>query len=146
MRTEKEFLKEILDFAKANAHIRGVGMEGSRVNQTVQKDAFQDFDITFFVDEMEMFTKDDAWLSTFGNIMMMQKPEDMELFPPEEDGFSYLILFDDYVKMDLTLLEKWNFTCYANADRLRTILLDKDGEFLDCRQPTDEEYWIKKTQ
>lgn len=32
----------------------------------------------------------------------LKKPsEDMELFPPEEKGFSYIMLFDDGVKIDL---------------------------------------------
>lgn len=58
---------------------------------------------------------------------MMQKPEDMELFPAEEEGYSYLILFDDYNKMDLTLLETKQIHNYLQGDGLRTILLDKDG-------------------
>ena len=36
--------------------------------------------------------------------MILQKPEDMELFPAVEKGFSYLMLFTDDVKIDLTLL------------------------------------------
>ena len=39
---------------------------------------------------------------------MMQKPEDMELFPPEEKGFSYIMLFDDGVKIHLTLMNCFN--------------------------------------
>lgn len=35
----------------------------------------------------------------------MQKPEDMELFPPElGNWFSYLMLFEDGSKVDLTLI------------------------------------------
>ena len=105
MRSPEEFMRTVLDFAEADAHIRLVGMEGSRVNANIPKDEFQDFDVTYFVDRIEDFTQSDDWLSAFGEIVMMQKPEDMELFPAEEEGYSYLILFDDYTKMDMTLLE-----------------------------------------
>ena len=109
MRTPEEFMELVLTFARENEHIRMVGMEGSRVNKNIPVDSFQDFDITYFADDIGAFTENDSWLSFFGDIVMMQKPEDMELFPAEEEGYSYLILFDDYNKMDLTLLETSKF-------------------------------------
>jgi len=47
---------------------------------------------------------------------MMQKPEDMELFPAELEGYSYLMLFDDYNKIDLKLLEKRYIPYYLKQD------------------------------
>lgn len=109
MRTPEEFMDLVLTFARENEHIRMVGMEGSRVNKNIPVDSFQDFDITYFVDDIGAFTENDSWLSFFGDIVMMQKPEDMELFPAEEEGYSYLILFDDYNKMDLTRWRRSKF-------------------------------------
>ena len=144
MRTPENFMHTVLLFAQQNDHIRIVGMEGSRVNSNIPKDSFQDFDVTFFVDSIPHFTKDDDWLSTFGKIVMMQKPEDMELFPPVEEGYSYLILFDDYVKMDLTLLEIESLGNYLNGDSLREILLDKDNLVQQKPHASDRDYWIRK--
>lgn len=104
MRTEKEIYDLVLNFAFQDERIRIVTLEGSRTNVNIPKDNLQDYDITFFVIDMGEFLKSDDWLSVFGNRIMMQKPEDMELFPPEEKGFSYIMLFDDGVKIDLTLL------------------------------------------
>lgn len=84
MRTPEEFMKTILDFARKNEDIRMVGMEGSRVNSNIPEDSIQDYDITYFVRDRESFIRDDRWLSAFGRIIMMRKPEDMELFPAEE--------------------------------------------------------------
>ena len=84
MRTEKQIYDTILNFAKADDRIRVVTLEGSRTNINIIPDDFQDYDITFFVIDMGEFLKSDDWLSVFGNRIMMQKPEDMELFPPEE--------------------------------------------------------------
>lgn len=136
--------KQVLDFAAKCPHIRIVGMEGSRTNKNVPKDEFQDFDITYFVDDIGHFTQNDGWLSYFGTIIMMQKPEDMELFPPEQPGYSYLILFDDYCKLDLTLLEKQQIHEYLQQDKLRTILLDKDGMIPQQIIPSDIDYWTHK--
>ena len=144
MRTPEEFMDLVLTFARENEHIRMVGMEGSRVNKNIPVDSFQDFDITYFVDDISAFTENDSWLSFFGDIIMMQKPEDMELFPAEEEGYSYLILFGDYNKMDLTLLETKQIHDYLQGDGLRTILLDKDGRVPEKIVPSDREYWLKK--
>ena len=45
----------ILGFAQADDRIRVVVMNGSRVNPNVEKDIFQDYDIRYFVTEVEPF-------------------------------------------------------------------------------------------
>lgn len=47
MRTDTQILELILEFARKSENIRLVGMEGSRVNENIQSDLFQDYDITF---------------------------------------------------------------------------------------------------
>ncbi|HIR11986.1 MAG TPA: aminoglycoside 6-adenylyltransferase, partial [Candidatus Fimenecus excrementavium] len=122
---------------------RIVTLEGSRTNVNIPKDNLQDYDITFFVIDMGEFLKSDDWLSVFGNRIMMQKPEDMELFPPEEKGFSYIMLFDDGVKIDLTLLPVSMLEEYLTRDKLVKIMLDKDNMIKTEIVPTDEDYYIK---
>ena len=80
MRTPEEMMNAIINFAEKNENIRIVGMEGSRVNKNIPKDSFQDFDITYWVTDIKKFKVNDDWLSFFGTIIMMQKPEDMERF------------------------------------------------------------------
>ena len=86
----------------------------------------------------------DDWLNQFGNIIMMQKPEDMELFPPEEKGFSYLMLFDDYNKIDLTLLPLEELDNYLKGDKLIKVLIDKDCRIKRDIVPTDIDYHVRK--
>ena len=112
MRSAEEMLDAVLSFARADDRILAVGMEGSRVNVNIPPDAFQDYDITYFVRSIGAFTGDDGWLARFGRPLLIQKPEDMELYPAEEPGYSYLMLFDDYVKLDLTLLEPKDLPAY----------------------------------
>ena len=142
MRNDQEMLTLFLDFAAADPRIRAVGMEGSRLNPQVVPDEFQDFDLTYFVTDLESFTRDDGWLDRFGERLILQKPEGMELFPPEEPGFSYLMLFADFNKADLTLRLLSDLPAYLSEDRLRTILLDKDGRVPAPPVPTDADYWV----
>lgn len=144
MRSEKEMYDRILGFAESDERIRLVTLEGSRTNRNITKDEFQDYDITFFVTDMDSFTADDAWLEVFGERLIMQKPEDMELFPAEERGYSYLMLFADDVKMDLTLLPVDLLEEYFTWDKLVELLLDKDGRVPEPPVPTDEDYRLQR--
>lgn len=55
MRTEKQILDLVLKVANQDKRVRAVCMNGSRTNPNVPKDAFQDFDIVYLVDDMESF-------------------------------------------------------------------------------------------
>ena len=142
MRTEKQIYDTILGFAKADERIRVVTLEGSRTNMNILSDEFQDYDITFFVTDMQSFTINDEWLNVFGERLIMQKPEDMELFPAEEKGFSYLMLFNDDVKIDLTLLPLDLLDEYFTWDKLIKLLLDKDCRIEHLPIPTDIDYHL----
>lgn len=144
MRSEKQIYDMILGFAEADERIRMVTLEGSRTNRNIPPDEFQDYDITFFVTDMQGFTADDEWLNVFGVRLIMQKPEDMELFPAQERGFSYLILFRDGVKIDLTLLPLDLAEEYFTWDKLVKILLDKDNRIEQPPEPTDVDYHLQR--
>lgn len=144
MRSEKQIYDTVLNFAKAEERIRMVTLEGSRTNSNIPPDDFQDFDITFFVTDLQSFTEDDEWLSIFGERLIMQKPEDMELFPAEEKGFSYLMLFSDDIKMDLTLLPLDLTDEYFRGDKLVKLLLDKDNRICNPPVPTDVDYHLQR--
>ncbi|WP_225048468.1 aminoglycoside 6-adenylyltransferase [Lacticaseibacillus kribbianus] len=143
MRTEKQVYDTILNFAKADERIRAVTLEGSRTNVNILPDDFQDYDVTFFVTDMASFTAADDWLAVFGERLIMQKPEDMALFPAEEPGYSYLMLFADDVKMDLTLLPVADIDAYFTWDKLVELLLDKDGRVRNPPVPTDGDYHLQ---
>ncbi|MBJ9990942.1 aminoglycoside 6-adenylyltransferase [Paenibacillus sp. S28] len=146
MRCEQEMMKLLLDYAKHDDRIRLVTLEGSRTNTNIPSDAFQDYDISYFVTEMDSFKEHDGWLDFLGKRIMMQKPEDMELFPPElGNWFSYLIHLEDGNKVDLTLIpfnEVENY--FTQSDGLVEVLLDKDAVMTNEVIADDRQYWIKK--
>ncbi len=144
MRSEKEMMELLLGFAEQDGRIRLMTLEGSRTNVNIPKDSFQDFDVSYFVTDMKPYLADDGWLQYFGNIIMMQKPDAMDLFEPAERGFSYLMLFDDYNKMDLTLYSLEDLDEYLRADKLVKVLLDKDQRIKQEIIPTDIDYHVKQ--
>lgn len=146
MRTEQEMMELILDFAKEDSRVRLVTLEGSRANKNIPRDTFQDFDISYFVTNIDSFKKNDDWLSFFGKRLMMQKPEDMELFPPELGGwYSYLMLFQDGNRLDLKLIPLEDVEDYfSTSDGLVKVILDKDRLVKTNVNPSDEQYWIKR--
>ena len=144
MRSEKQVYDIILTYAKADERVRMVTLEGSRTNTNIPPDDFQDYDITFFVTDMQSFIGDDRWLDVFGERLILQKPEDMELFPAAEKGFSYLMLFADDVKIDLSLLPLEFIDEYFTWDKLVELLLDKDNRITQPPVPTDIDYHLQK--
>ena len=149
MRTEREVFSAILDFAKSQESIRIVTLEGSRANPHIKKDRFRDYDISFFLDKasLQKFRDDinDSWLKIFGNLLMIQKPESMELYPPDlkEGWFSYLMLFDDGVRIDLTLIPLEDAEFYRNHERLMRVLLDKDNRLNHVLPASDCAFYVK---
>lgn len=130
-RNDRQMMELIIAVAQRDARIRAVIQDGSRSNPAVAKDIFQDFDIIYVVKSLRPFAKDHSWVDVFGERMIMQMPEDMELYPPDESmkgGFSYLLQFTDGNRIDLTLVpvkQSRRFT----EDSLCKLLLDKDGMF-----------------
>ena len=146
MRSEQEMKNLLISFAKNDNRIRLVTLEGSRANKNIPGDSLQDYDISYFVTDMDSFKKNDEWLNVFGKRLIMQKPEDMELFPPElGHWFSYLMLFEDGNRIDLTLIPINEVDDYfSNSDGLVEVLLDKGGLVKNKVVANDRKYWIKK--
>ena len=145
MRTEQEMYGLILDFARRDEHIRVVAMNGSRANPNAPRDALQDYDIVYVVTELDSYLADDAWLEVFGRRVIMQKPDAMELFPPEgRNRFAYLMQFEDGNRIDLTLLPLEALAPYLKEDSIIRILLDKDGRVSALPESSDRDYWIKR--
>ena len=127
MRSEQEMLKLILDTAQRDERIRAVIMNGSRANPNAPRDIFQDFDIVYIVSEVAPFKNNHEWIKRFGELMIMQLPEDMQDPPASNDGgFTYLMQFTDGNRIDLGIYPLAKLG-EIRRDSLSLLLLDKDG-------------------
>ena len=143
MRNEKEMNKLILDIARNDDRIRAVIMNGSRANPNASPDIFQDYDIVYVVTEVDCFKNDSEWIDQFGEMMIMQRPDDMQDPPPDDkDSYAFLMQFADGNRIDLTLFpaakldEMWR-------DSLSILLLDKDGMIEPFPPPSEKDYLPK---
>lgn len=146
MRTSQEMMALFKRLARADERIRVLTLEGSRVNPHAAPDVWQDYDVTFLVTDVGSFTRSEEWLDVFGDRIFLQKPEAMELFPPDfpSGWFSYLMLFSDGGKIDLTLIPIEDLQTYLDREPLVQILLDKDGRCPALPAPSDRHFGLQK--
>lgn len=143
LRSEKEMMQLILAKAADSENIRIVELNGSRVTGSSQSDPFQDYDIVYYVEDMDSFLEDHSWIDYFGTRIMMQMPDQMPLFPSDpRESFSYLMLFTDGNRIDLTLTPVQLAKKCLERNELRKILLDKDGIGNSAAMITEDPYRI----
>jgi aminoglycoside 6-adenylyltransferase len=140
MRSEKEMLDLILNFAREHDKVRAVVMNGSRVNPNARKDPFQDYDVVYFVRSVGPFRRNTEVVRYFGEIMILQTPEDMIEPPAEGDGhYTYLMQFMDGNRIDLSFyaLEQVELII---KDSLSLVLFDKDRVIGELPPPSEAGY------
>ena len=143
MRSEQEMLDLIRSVALNDDRVRAVIMNGSRANPNAPKDIFQDYDVIYVVTEKESFLADPNWIRVFGELMILQLPDEM-VDPPGEgmDHYAYLMQFVDGNRIDLSLypVDKLD---QLEDDSLTLVLLDKDGILPAYAPPNDSGYLPK---
>ena len=140
MRTEQQMLDLILETARGDERIRAVIMNGSRANPNAPRDPFQDFDIVFLVTNVDAFKYNFDWIKHFGEMMILQMPEDMQDPPAENKGyFVYLMQFMDGNRIDLGISPIAQIDD-VRGDSLGILLLDKDGLFEPFPPSSEKDY------
>lgn len=140
MRSEEEMYDLILGVAKKDERVRAVMLNGSRANPNATADIFQDFDIVYFVTDLPSYKRTPDWIDVFGEMMILQLPDDFVGTPQSEDGsYGYLMQFADGNRIDLTLVP---IESVANLqlDSLSVLLLDKDGLLPPFPPPSEAGY------
>ena len=133
MRTDHEILDLILQIAK-KLQVDAVALSGSRTNQKVQTDEFQDYDVVYVVDDLDTLTRDLAWLNQFGT-------RNIEQHNILGNRRLYLMLFEDGNRIDLTLCPKDHINEWVDSEAGFTVLEDKKGIF-ETYSPSPQRFWI----
>jgi aminoglycoside 6-adenylyltransferase len=140
MRSEAEMLELILETAREDDRIRAVIMNGSRVNPEAPRDIFQDYDIVYLVTDIEPYQHNLEWIQRFGELMILQLPDEMDDPPPAgEVSFAYLMQFADGNRIDLTIFPLAKLDQFGE-DSLTLLLLDKDGILGPFPPPSERSY------
>ena len=132
MRTDQEMLGLILQIAK-KLQVDAVALSGSRTNQKVQTDEFQDYDLVYVVDDIDNLTSDLSWLDQFGKRIIEQEVT-------LGHRRLYLMLFEDGNRIDLTLCPKEHINEWVDSEAGFIVLKDKKGLF-EAYLPNPKRYW-----
>lgn len=144
MRTEREMLDLILGFAREHEQARAVILNGSRVNPNLKGDLFQDYDVVYLVRSVDPFRRNPEIPRYFGDIMILQNPEDMlDPTPEGSEGYTYLMQFSDGNRIDLRFFPVEDADLIT-GDRLSRVLLDKDGLIGELPPPSEASYLPQK--
>lgn len=125
MRSEWQMFDLILQMAREDERVRAVILNGSRVDPDAARDIFQDYDLVFIVTAMDEFVRNRDWIGRFGELTILQTPDESALFPSERTGFAFLMLFEDGNRIDLTLHPVDQMEDFR-PEGLSKLLLDKD--------------------
>jgi len=134
----------IVEIARSDHRIRAVLLNGSRAYQNIPPDPYQDFDIVYIVKQLQTFTNDHNWVQVFGQRIIMQLPDEMCVGEKRDEGFGYLMLFEDGNRIDLTLFPIEKVKKDYWPDSLTVCLLDMDILFQNLPTASDKDYLIKK--
>ena len=133
MRTDQEMLELILETAK-KLQVDAVALSGSRTNQKVQTDEFQDYDLVYVVDDIDNLTRDISWLDQFGKRIIVQEVT-------LGHRRLYLMLFEDGNRIDLTLCPIEHMQEWVDSEAGFIVLEDEKGLF-EAYLPNPKRYWI----
>ena len=128
MRSEQEMMKLILGFAEERDDVRAVVMTGSRTNPAVAHDWLQDYDITYLVRDVAAYRRNGDVPRYFGEIMILQMPDDMGDGPAPGTSYAFLMQFMDGNRIDLTF-RALDDVAPVMEDSLSLVLMDKDRRF-----------------
>ena len=144
MRTDHEILGLILGTVKT-LKVDAVALSGSRTNQKVQTDEFQDYDVVYVVDNLDNLTRDISWLDQFGTRIIEQHNI-------LGNRCLYLMLFEDGNRIDLTLCPKVHIKEWVESEADFTVLEDTKGLFetyspspateTDFKKACNEFWWV----
>ncbi len=144
MRTEQEMFELILKTAREDERIRGVCLEGSRVNAEIPKDLFQDYDIVYVVTETASFREDRHWIDRFGERLYMQYPEEGPYESADlNECYGWLIQLADGNRLDLHVFTMEGVRKELTREKLYKVLLDKD-QAIPAPTANASFYWVKK--
>ena len=133
MRNDQAMLGLILQIAK-KLQVDAVALSGSRTNQKIQTDEFQDYDVVYIVDDLDYLTSDLSWLTQFGKRIIEQEVT-------LGHRRLYLMLFEDGNRIDLTLCPKEHMQEWVDSEAGFTVLEDPENLF-EPYFPNPERFWI----
>lgn len=141
MRTQKQILEQFDAWSRSNELVRAAILTSSRANPKRETDVLSDYDIEFYVTDIEPFRRSDTWLTHFGEVMV-RWPFTPRSGAPWAD-ITRLVIFSDAVRIDFQIHKVAAIAPDAFDDDYN-VLIDKDGLLSQLIAPTHTKYLVKK--
>lgn len=141
MRTEQQVLAQLCQWAQGNDLVRAVILTGSRAAPERSVDILSDYDIALYVQDLQPFQQDDAWLHPFGPILVRWPLQPRTTF--DENWLTRLVLFKDGVRLDFQITDGKQIAS-EDYDAGFRVLLDKDALTAGLNAPTFSTYLVTK--
>ncbi len=147
MKSYDEMFNLIVKTAKEDERIRAMTMEGSNTSKNAVHDKYSDFDITFFVKDVRDFSNDRDYMDRFGDVLILQRPEDYYLKPYDYNGrnnYAFLTQYKDGNRIDLTIVDISRMEEQKNFNEPRMVIINKDNFALLKNIETNEMFNIQR--
>ncbi|OCS93550.1 aminoglycoside 6-adenylyltransferase [Caryophanon latum] len=127
MLLKENLLESLLASVQQNTNIRMVVLKAEQIVAEQQDGTAYALDVAFAAQHVEKLQHDDVWQQQFVTQLTAHMPQNLMLFPPSEQHFSYLLLFDDGNRIAIELLSKEDMEQLLQLDEQEMqVLLDKD--------------------
>lgn len=132
-------LEKLQSFAKKDEEIRAMILNGSRVDEKVEPDIFQDYDVVCLTKDVALYRENRQWINQFGEIMIMQIPDEISGSEEKTEKFTFLLQFANGQRLDITFFSVGNLSSMQH-ESLSKVLLDKDGLLDELPPPSNKDY------
>ena len=141
MRTERDVLSQLRAWAEADDRVRAAVLTSSRADPERRTDFLSDYDIELYVSDMAAFREGDAWLESFGSVVIRWPLRPRSTF--DAHWLTRLVLFDDGIRIDFQITGQLNVAPDAYDSGYR-VLVDKDGLTRGLQEPTFTEHRVER--
>jgi aminoglycoside 6-adenylyltransferase len=141
LRTQAQVLEQFNVWACGNELLRAAVLTSSRADPKGETDVLSDYDIEFFVTDLEPFLQSDAWLAHLGKVMV-RWPYKPGAGAPWSD-VTRLVIFKDKVRIDFQI-HRITEAAPGGFDGHYKVLLDKDGLLAHPSTSDHTKYLVKK--
>ncbi|MCT4783942.1 MULTISPECIES: aminoglycoside 6-adenylyltransferase [Exiguobacterium] len=140
--TNEQVLEQLCEFMNRDDNVRVLVLNGSLANPNVDRDDYQDVDVSCFVRDMYAFLRDSSWIDHFGVVLLQQRPDEVQEHT-SYNRYAYLVQYEAGHRIDLTVRPLCDLETALRADSLSLVLLDKD-EIAGQPISSDETYRVKR--
>jgi aminoglycoside 6-adenylyltransferase len=138
-------VQKLIAWGEREDSVRALVLTSSMTNPYSPVDAFSDYDIIFFVRDIQPWLDDESWLDEMGKVMVVYRDPVGKWH--NSDTFARITQYEHFLKVDYSivpveLLDDFRAEASrlgrmeADLDHGYTVLLDKDGKTKGLPAPT----------